>query len=336
MESQSQHTHRSCSQVLVLREPDSIWTFEARPSILAHVGELHEALTNAGYSVTPIEIESAADLPRALASFHPCECVVFNWFEGFEPEARDGIEVTQQLDAMDFTYTGSGVLAWQNAQDKIRAKRLMRAHAIPTPRWQALCEENLDDWSIYPAIVKVANDHGSEHLTFDSVVYDRNGLANRLGELERIGVSSLMVAEYIEGDEFTVALWGNGTLYALPLIRVDFSALAPGLPHIRTFDAKWDTDSEVYHAIKLESASGLSPEIQGRVERAARAAYRAFGLRDYGRVDIRLRDGTPFVIDVNANPDITSEGSFFAAARIGGYNYSGMLDRIVQLAAERR
>jgi D-alanine-D-alanine ligase len=302
---------------------------------MAHVAELHTALTEVGYSVTHIEIESAADLSRVLTSFNPREVVVLNWFEGFESEARDGVAVTQRLDELGFYYTGSNALAWQNAQDKIHAKRLMHAHAIPTPQWQPLSEDCIDEWSIYPAIVQVANDHGSEHLTFDSVVYDQSGLRKQFEKLRNLGITQLMVAEYIEGEEFSVALWGNGTLQALPLVHIDFSALSPDLPRIRTFDAKWNLVSDEYCAIQLESAEGLLPEIKNRIERAARSAYRAFGLRDYGRVDIRLRDGTPFVIDVNANPDITSEGTFCAAAGLGGYDYSAMLDRIVQLAVER-
>jgi|GEM_PF-4099075 len=46
-------------------------------------------------------------------------------------------------------------------------------------------------------------------------------------------------------------------------------------------------------------------------------------------------DGTPYVMDVNANPDITFEGSFAVAAQFGGYAYSAMLDHIVRLAMER-
>ena len=60
----------------------------------------------------------------------------------------------------------------------------------------------------------------------------------------------------------------------------------------------------------------LAPQIQNRIEQVAKTTYPAFGLRDSGRVDIRIRDGIPFVIDVNANPDITFEGRFFRRSPI--------------------
>lgn len=321
--------------VLVLREDDSIWDPDAQSQVLEHAHALHTGLAQVGYSVIPIQIKNPAQVAEALEPFNRNEYIILNWFEGVEPNAEDGIQVLHELDRLGFTYTGSNALAWRMAQDRLRAKRILCAHAIPTPRWQELSEETLGDWAIYPAIIKVANDHGSEYLTTESVVYNAAQLRTRFEELRDRGVSNLMVAEYIDGREFTVALWGNGKIQSLPLTEVDFSALPPDVPRIRSFDAKWDPNSEAYRAIKLVPATDLAPALQDRIERVAQAAYRAFGLRDYGRVDIRLEEGTPYVIDVNANPDITIEGSFFAAAQLGGYTYPAMLDRIVRLAMER-
>ena len=58
-------------------------------------------------------------------------------------------------------------------------------------------------------------------------------------------------------------------------------------------------------------------------------------LADFGRIDIRMRDNIPLVIDVNSNPDITAGSSFITAAEFGGYDYSATLDRIVRLAIAR-
>jgi len=269
--------------VLVLREDDSIWDPQAQSQVLEHAHALHMGLAQAGYSVIPIQIKNPAQVAEVLTPFNRNECVILNWFEGVEPNAADGIQVLNELDRLEFTYTGSSALAWQMAQDRLRAKRLLCAHAIPTPRWQKLSEDTLADWAIYPAIVKVANDHGSECLTAESVVHHPAQLRARWDELRQQGIHDLMVVEYIDGREFTVALWGNGTIEALPLIEIDFSALPPDLPPIRSFDAKWDADSMAYHAIKLVPATNLARDLHERIERVARAAYRAFGLRDDGR-----------------------------------------------------
>ena len=74
------------------------------------------------------------------------------------------------------------------------------------------------------------------------MVNDAAGFCNRLEALRSSGINELMVAEFIEGSEFTVALWDNDAVQALPLIQVDFSALPLDVPYIRTFDAKWEAN----------------------------------------------------------------------------------------------
>ncbi|MBI4769540.1 MAG: D-alanine--D-alanine ligase, partial [Chloroflexi bacterium] len=58
-------------------------------------------------------------------------------------------------------------------------------------------------------------------------------------------------------------------------------------------------------------------------------------LRDYGRIDLRVRGGRPYVLDVNSNPDITMEGGFARSARAAGYDYGQTLVRILDMAAGR-
>jgi D-alanine-D-alanine ligase len=66
-----------------------------------------------------------------------------------------------------------------------------------------------------------------------------------------------------------------------------------------------------------------------------RRAFRELRIRDYGRVDLRVRDGIPYVVDVNSNPDITMEGGFARSARTAGYDYGQMIARILELASAR-
>ncbi len=321
--------------ILVLREHDSVWTPEAKPGVLAAAEAIHRGLAQAGYEVIPVQVESAHTLLAALQRFNPARYAVFNWFEGFEPDAEDIAQITTLLDELGFIYTGADTLALRVTQNKIHTKRVLNAHSIPTPESQPVSTDNSSAWNHYPAIVKLASEHGSEYLTPDAVVYDEDHLRRQVDKLKTAGAPALMVSEFIDGREFTVSLWGNGTLEMLPLLEVDYSACPTSIPHIRSFEAKWETASEAYQSVKLAPPHNLCVALQERIERVARDAYRAFGLRDYGRIDVRLRGDTPYVIDVNANPDITADSSFVAAAECAGYDYPGMLDRIVHLAVHR-
>jgi len=51
---------------------------------------------------------------------------------------------------------------------------------------------------------------------------------------------------------------------------------------------------------------------------------------------MRVRDRQPYVVDVNANPDITIDGGFAKTAAAAGYNYGAAISRIIALAAHRK
>ena len=71
------------------------------------------------------------------------------------------------------------------------------------------------------------------------------------------------------------------------------------------------------------------------MEAVCRRAYEVSGCRDYGRLDLRARDGLFYVLDANPNADISFDASLACAAEVLGYSYGEVGARILGLAARR-
>ncbi|MCK7516324.1 MAG: ATP-grasp domain-containing protein [Ignavibacteriales bacterium] len=166
----------------------------------------------------------------------------------------------------------------------------------------------------------VVNSYGEfkKHFTFLTETYNK----------------SLIVEEYIVGRELNCAVLGDKPL---PISEIDFTGLPEGLPKIVTYDGKWIEGSTYYNFTKPVCPANIDPEIKKKVEELAIKAYKALGCRDYARVDVRVsNDGTPYVIEINPNPDVSSDSGFARAAAASGKSYGELLFTITNFALQRK
>jgi len=144
----------------------------------------------------------------------------------------------------------------------------------------------------------------------------------------------VIVEEFVEGREVNVGLLeGARGLEVLPLSEIDYAGFPPGMPRIVSYAGKWVETSRDWDLTRVVPARDLSATQRARIEAVARGAFEALGLAGYGRVDVRLDgDGEPFVIDVNANPDVSPDAGFALAAARGGVGYADLVERILASA----
>jgi D-alanine-D-alanine ligase len=216
---------------------------------------------------------------------------------------------------------------------------------VPTPAWVTLPEAGRRAADLrlvraaglaYPLMLKPAREDASVGISAASVVEDDEALCAQLAVLRAQHRQPMLCEEYVPGRELYVSLLGNDPAQALPLTEIDFSHLPKGQPRIVCYDAKWTPGTAAYAGTRSGPAGPLSPEVTGRIVAAAQAAAAALGLRDYGRCDVRLgEDGTPYVIDVNPNCDLSDGAGFSLAARQGGLPYDALVERIAAAALHR-
>jgi D-alanine-D-alanine ligase len=320
--------------VLLLHNLDGGWEASDLKKALEEIETLEKAIRDEGHSVKNVPLYDS-DLALRLKGFHPSQHIVFNWCEGFPGVPCSEDLVAASLESLGFVYTGSTPQVLALSWDKGKVKHLLRNSGVPTPAWRVYDNLETDGWRTFPAIVKPAREHASSGVTSDAVVLNPEKLKARIAYVLEYFQQPALVEDFIDGREFHVSLWGNSSVEMLPPAEMDFSAFKDVQDRLCTFESKFKPGSRHYDQIKLSLPASLDRKEFAALEQVAQAAYRIMGCRDYARFDIRLREGVFYVLDVNPNPDISSDTSMACAAEVAGYSYGAMLSKMVHLAAHR-
>jgi D-alanine-D-alanine ligase len=320
--------------VLLLHNIDRGWPSEAIDEALQDVAKLESSLRNLGHPVKTVTV-SDKDLSESLRNDDPSQCVILNWCEELPGIPNSDGLVVQWLEKLGFTYTGSTCDVLELCWEKEKIKKLLIERGLPTPRWCILETSDTDSWNCYPAIVKPAREHCSFGITSDAVVMDPAALSDRVAYILKTFRQPALVEDFIDGREFHVSLWGNDEVQMLPPAEMDFVLFDNLRDRLCTYDSKFKPGSTHYEQILLRLPAPLSDAEYDRLQRLAVEAYRVSGCRDYARLDIRQRDGVFYILDINPNPDISSEASMACAAEHVGYSYGAMGSYLVNLASFR-
>ncbi len=320
--------------VLFLYNLDPGWTPQELKEVNESTLQIYEALCSAGYPVVKLPV-TGDNLPEILSQFNPSEHIVFNWCECLPGVFHSEWLVADCLEKAGFTFTGASSDVLAKTQDKKQIKRLLDDNGICTPCWQIYDCESSINWNSFPAIVKPSMEHCSEGIDRNAVCLNGEELLNRIKFVTGKFQQAALVEDFIDGRELHISLWGNGHIEMLPPAEMEFSMLSDCREHLCGYEAKFVPGSVQYEGIKTLLPAPLTEEELAKVEQACKSAYKVTGCRDYARIDMRMKDGLMYILDVNPNSDISPDTSTILAAEIEGYNYERFIDRLVRLAAHR-
>lgn len=297
---------------------------------LVQVGVVTAALRKLGFAVETLEVgRDLADVARPVEAIAPD--FAFNLVE--QIDGRDALLplAAYLLERARIPYTGAPAAALAASTEKTLAKRLMAAAGIPTPEW---CETGMEAGQLSPDdglwIVKSATEHASFGLSAASVVR-ADAVAGRLRRCTDEHGGSWFAERYIHGREFNVSLLaGSAGPQVLPVSEIVFIDCPPERPAIVDYAAKWQPDSAAYGNTPRRLLGAEAALLAGRLGQIALRCWHLFGLRGYARVDFRVDEsGTPFVLEVNANPCLSPDAGFAAAADAAGIDLVEVVGRIV-------
>ena len=310
--------------------------WESSADVLHQVEAVEAALTRLGKHA--VRIPFTGDLDKLLVQLRWDKLdMVFNLCESVNENPCLVGHPAAILELLQIPFTGSPALALMLSTDKLLSKQLFMANNIPTPKFATY-----DDGSMvrpvglrFPVILKPRFQDASIGIDQDSICRNAKEL-NEKAKTFHARYGSLLVEEYVDGREFNVSLLGSPDPDILPIGEIDFSEFPADLFPIVGYRAKWDSSAFEFHHTPRLFSKKLPLETFRAMRRAARECFRAFMLMDYGRVDIRVdHRQRVYVLEVNANPCLSPDAGFAAAAAQGNMSYPELIDTIIQNVLQR-
>jgi D-alanine-D-alanine ligase len=319
--------------VLVLHEGLSAGARPDELDALVQVRQVMEAIEKLHWAVRAEEVDLnlGRTLERLLETRPDC---VFNLVESLNGRGELIGVVPALLESTAIPFTGSGSDAINLSSQKILAKRWMRLHDIPTPDWLTAAEaagERKEDNRSW--IVKSLWEHASLGLDDGSVVQGHVATRRRLHYCTERHGGTWFAEQYIDGREFNISIIEqNGQPYVLPIAEMTFVDYPANKPKIVGYPAKWDEDAPEYAATQRRFTV-LDAAVREQLVAVCKKCWALFGLRGYARVDIRMDSAhIPWVLEVNANPCLSRDAGFAAAATEAGFRYSQIIDMVLHAA----
>ena len=295
---------------------------------------VYSTLYNMGHEVILVGVyDSLRELRETIRATKPH--VVFNLLEEFSGIPTYDMHVVSFLELMQQRYTGCNPRGLLLSRDKVLTKQVLAWHRIATPAFHLFPfgRRFAEPKKLkFPLFVKSATEDASAGISQASIVDDMKSLRQRVEFIHTQVQSDALVEEYIDGREIYVGVMGNTRLTTLTPWEMDFGSLSRAQEGIATRKVKWDRKYQEKHGIKTRAAKKLGENGLVRLDKLSRRIYKALHLSGYARLDFRLReDGSLFLLEANANPNLSHGEDFAESAEVMGMKYDALITRIVNL-----
>ena len=258
--------------------------------------------------------------------------LIFNLCESIDGVAALEPPVISVLELLGIPYTGSGSWTTSLTLRKHIVNAALERAGLPVPRFALVRRGSSIPAVGFPAICKPAAEDASIGIEQRSVVRTTRTLNDRVGAmLERW--DEVLVQRYVDGREVNIGILGDTVL---PISEIKFDHMPKGMWKIVTYRSKWEEGSDEDLGSAPHCPAKLPANAAAQLRKIAMAAWRIVGGAGYGRVDLRIDErGRPWILEVNANPDISPDAGLARMARVAGIEYSALVRRICELGLDK-
>ncbi|WDC84395.1 D-alanine--D-alanine ligase [Caloramator sp. mosi_1] len=270
--------------------------------------EIVNNLDKSKYEVVAIQIDTKQELIEKVKGIDFAFIALHGHF------GEDGT-VQGVLETLNIPYSGCGVLSSAICMDKDMTKRILKFGGLNTADWIIANSLDFDMEKVnkmgYPLVVK-PNSGGSSVAT--TIVKNDEELTEAVKEALKFD-TEVMIEEYIKGDEITCPIL-DGKM--LPIIA------------IKPKSAFFDYTSKYADGGADEFVVEFEGELQEKIQYMAVKTYELLKCRVYARVDMIIKEGVPYILEVNTLPGMTKNSLFPKSAKAAGISFSQLLDNIIE------
>ncbi|HEY8542290.1 MAG TPA: ATP-grasp domain-containing protein [Pseudothermotoga sp.] len=239
--------------------------------------------------------------------------------------ASKQIHVPAILELLKIPYTGSTSQAHAICIDKVKTKIILSYYGIPTASFISVdIKEQVPEIQFYPAIVKPSCEGSAKGLDADSVVRDYDSLVRKVRDIHTRFKQPALVEQFIDGREFSVGILAGEVL---PILEIDFSTLPDGLERFYSYRVKHEYGDHTRYVCPAQ----IDEDLERKIKDYALKAFEVLGLRNYARMDLRVKENDIYFLEVNSLPMLTPNYSdIIKMAQAAGYSYDDLILKIFE------
>lgn len=263
---------------------------------------------------------------RELARFNPH--IVFNLLEEFRGEAVYDFHLVSLLEGLGIPFTGCNPRGLILSRNKYLSTKLAQSLGSQTPPTILVSDGVLivppRGWE-FPLFVKLNREHASLGILETNRVQTVKQLRRTCDRLARSFASEILIQRFIPGSDVSVSVWGNDRPLSFRPRRLEMG----GQDRVSTERLKFDLTYQKARSIKTAE---FRESAKKRIQAESKFLFRQLDLNGYARFDFRIgEDQVPYLIDINANPNLARDEDFVISARSEGWKYIEVIERILNL-----
>jgi len=292
----------------------------------SEIDDICKALNSLNYSYEIID--GPKGLLSEIQNNKKCD-LYFNKSIGFKGlERKIGVPAIAML--YNLPFIGSNAYTMTLCRHKFHTNRLLNGMGFKVPFAYYVTDlKEIPVIESYPVIVKPNEESDSLGISENSICSSINELNYNVSELLETFNQPVIIEEYIPGEEWKIAVIGNGT-------DVQAYGGVNSMKNGNSMHGTLQTRDDVLNN-NLSYTTIQYSQLFSEALKTAENIHNLFGLIDYSRCDFRLKGDEIYCMEVSTHPYIKNSihSSFILSAQQKLHSYDNIICQIINSACKR-